>query len=156
MSSDTEIDVGKADEADERGLDRDPDRFYQVSAGSDVKDAFQSSIERFRWATDTAFSTTILDKEDRGYVVIPDDEIAKSDAKGNYARTLLDAGDERLTTGERPAGAINIAGTEQAQSYRERNEIDKGESIWFFFGVSNHVDLDNKGQPIASVSDRQR
>jgi len=156
MNSDTEIGVDEVDEDDEMGLDRDPDRFYQVSAGNDVEDAFQTVIDRLRWATDIAFSTTILDKEDRGYVVIPNDEIGERDAKGTYARSLLDAGDERLTTGERPAGAINITGTEQAQSYRERKEVDDGKSIWLFFGVSNHVDLDDEGQPISSVSERQR
>ena len=134
--------ASKGSEGAERQLDADKSRFYTMSFGSNVDEAFQNAIERVRWAHDRG-PGTIVDKENRGYTMIAEAE-HEGKHKRNYARTLLDEADDRVTSGDRPAGAIDLSGTEAARRYRDRQKLtDEDGSVWLFFGIANHADLDD-------------
>lgn len=112
------------------------DRFYTKAFGIGADEAFHKAVGSVRWRCDAFSPGTIWEKENRGFIVIPEHEHEET-WKQQYARQLIENGDERVANIESPAGAINLSGTEQAREYRERydHEDDHG-AVWLFFGVT--------------------
>jgi hypothetical protein len=147
MSSDADTGVAanadSDDEADQlqsgskRWADTRYDTFYTTSFGRDADAAFHDAVQQVRYATDTMSLGTIWEKEreDRGFVVIPDEEHENQD-KGAYARQLIADGDDLVANIESPAGAINLSGTEPAREYREpHDKTGEQGALWLFFGL---------------------